>query len=408
MKRSVYVFVFLLMFGCGAPVTTQAPETPTAGAQIEFSSDKESLQLGECAALVWSVRGGFGVTLDAQPVDKSGRKEVCPVETRSYILAVDVGTHVEEREILIVVQGVGPQPPSASATVVSSSPWIFDPATLRLFTSGEPYQGYETGLYPGGSNTIPEAHLEAGIRIAGEIRPLNPEGEADESNGRILALVLGHSNTHAYFSALQSHFVEHAAELHPRFELLNAAMGGEQLPQIAALEGGVWNRADELTSQPGYSRLQVQALFLHTTYHGCCNDTGMPPEAFHDSMVAMQSDLAKVLRHAIQVYSNLKIAYLTSDGFRYYRNFEPHVWREAFAFKWLIETQINGAPDMAFSGTNPRMPWLQWGPYIWDNAWDESYFTDGVHPSEKALEIVVDKYWTFLLSDEVARVWLFR
>lgn len=408
MKHIIFALTILLLAGCGVPVATQTPEKLPIEMQIEFSADKQSLQPGECAMLTWEVEGGFGVTLDSQAVDKVGQMEVCPAETRAYILAVDVGTHVEQREIIIEVKGVSEQPPQASATASSTSPWVFDPTTLKPFTSGESYQGYETGLYPGGSNIIPETHLQAGEQIAATIQPLNTDGQVDEANGRILALVMGHSNAYAYFTALQSQFTEQAAELNPRVELLNAAVGGNQLPEIATLEGGVWNQAAEVIGQAGYSPLQVQVLFLHTTYHGCCNDEGTPPEEFPSYMEAMQSDLAKVLSHAIQVYPNLKIAYLTSDGFRYYRGFEPHVWREAFAFKWLIEAQINGAPDTAFTGPSRQMPWLQWGPYIWDNTWDESYFTDGVHPSEKALGIFVEKYWGFLQADSVARIWLFR
>jgi len=71
----------------------------------------------------------------------------------------------------------------------------FDPATLKPFTEGALYLGkYETGLYPGGKNEIPQAHQQAGLRVARAIRPLDPVGEPDEPNGRILAVVLGHSN----------------------------------------------------------------------------------------------------------------------------------------------------------------------------------------------------------------------
>lgn len=185
-------------------------------------------------------------------------------------------------------------------------------------------------------------------------------------------------------------------------------MGGQQLPEIAQLQGPVWDRARELTNRPGYSPLQVQVLFLHTTYHGCCNEAGTPPGPFPTTVQAMERDLHKVLAHCVTVYPNLKIAYLTCDGFRHYQGFEPHVWQEAFAFKWLIARQIRGEPDMAYDGANRRLPWLAWGPYIWDNTWDGSFFTDGVHPAQKALAVFVDKYWSYLQDDSVARRWLFK
>jgi hypothetical protein len=285
----------------------------------------------------------------------------------------------------------------------------FDPSTLVPFTAGVPYLGeYETGLYPGGQNEIPAAHREAGERIAASIRPLDTGGNPDDAEGRILALVMGHSNCSMYFGALQKHLSEQAAQLHPRFELLNAAIGGQQLPEIVQLQGRVWDRAQELTTEPGRSPRQVQVLFLHTTYHRANNLHGTPPGPFPERMREMQRDLVTVLEKCVSLYPNLKIAYLTADGFRHFTGFEPHVYQEAFALKWLIESQIRGEPGTAFEGEARRLPWLQWGPYIWDNTWDASYFTDGVHPAPVALSLFVEKYWEHLRRDPVARPWLLK
>jgi hypothetical protein len=209
-----------------------------------------------------------------------------------------------------------------------------------------------------------------------------------------------------YFAALGRHLRQQRDTLHPRFEMLNAAIGGNQLPEISQLHGSVWAKAEKMVDRPGYSLAQVQVLFLHTTYHGAGNRGNVPPRPFPQTMQRMQQDLAKVLAHAVQVFPNLKIAYLTCDGFRHYTNFEPHVYQEAFAFKWLIESQIKGDDAAAFEGPDRKLPWLQWGPYIWDHTWDRSYFTDGVHPAPKAQEIFVDKYWKHLRDDSVARPWL--
>ena len=285
----------------------------------------------------------------------------------------------------------------------------FDPATLVPFTKGAPYLGkYEIGLYPGAKNEMPAAHRRAGERVAATIRPLDADGKPDDRNGRILALVFGHSNCSMYFRALQRHLGEHATELHPRFEMLNAAVGGQQLPQIVRLQGPVWDSAEKLTSRPGYSAAQVQALFLHTTWHGAGNRALIPPGAFPQTMRQMQRDMATVLEHCVKLYPNLKIAYITADGFRHFTGFEPHVWREAFAMKWLIESQIKGEAGTAFDGAQRKLPWLCWGPYIWDNTWDRRMFTDGVHPGQPALAIFVEKYWNHLRADSVARPWMMK
>lgn len=289
---------------------------------------------------------------------------------------------------------------------------VFDPSTLRPFTDGGLYLGrYETGLYPGGKNEMPAAHRRAGERIARSIRPLDADGRPDDQKGRILALVMGHSNCRQYFTAFQRLLRQRASELNPRFEMLNAAVGGQQLPEIRALRGKVWDRAAELVSRPGCSPRQVQVLFLHTTYHGWKNVRGEPPRPFPQTMHAMRRDLAAVLAHCLGLYPNLRIAYLTADGFRHFTGFEPHVWQEAFGIKWLIAGQIGLDDGTAFEdgpGRGRSLPWLEWGPYIWDNSWDASYFTDGVHPSPKARAIFVRKYWEHLKADSVAKGWLLR
>jgi hypothetical protein len=300
----------------------------------------------------------------------------------------------------------------------------FDPAGLELFTAGKPYLGeYETGLYPGGVNEMPAEHRRAGERVAAGIRPLDAEGKPSE-NGWIAGLIFGHSNARQYFMAIQDDWLANRDALHPRLEILNAATAAQQLPEIRRLEGVVWDRADRLLRQPGYrrkpmfadeplTRRQVQVLFLHTTFNSAGSPTGQgpPPPKFPDSMRKMQEDMAAVLEHCVNIYPNLRIAYLTCDGLRHYTGMEPHVWREAFALKWLIESQIRGEPGTEFEdrpGRPRRLPYLCWGPYIWDNAWDRSYFTDGVHPAPKALEIVAAKYREHLRTDSIARPWMFR
>lgn len=287
--------------------------------------------------------------------------------------------------------------------------WSFDPSSLKPFTAIHKYLNqHQTGLYPDGKNEMPEAHRRAGEQMASEIKPLDISGKPNAEGGRIVALAMGHSNCREYFKAFADHLQKNKAELNAKFELVSAAVDGNQLQQIRNFRGDVWRKANELMSRPGYSSNQVQILFLHTTYHGAANQAKAAPDDFPAKMKRMQEDLAAVLQHCAEVYPHLKIAYVTCDGFRHFTRFEPHVWREAFAFKWLIEDQIRGANELAFKGENRKVPWLEWGPYIWDNAWDRSCFTDGVHPAQKAKDIFVEKYWTHLKGDSVAKGWLFN
>lgn len=76
---------------------------------------------------------------------------------------------------------------------------------------------------------------KSGEQIAATIRPLGVNGNPDDKEGRILALVFGHSNSRVYFGALEKHLAAQKVSLHPRFELLNAAVGG--IHQLTATQG---------------------------------------------------------------------------------------------------------------------------------------------------------------------------
>jgi hypothetical protein len=258
------------------------------------------------------------------------------------------------------------------------------------------------GLYPGGKNEMPEAHRQAGERLAASIRPLDTNGQPDETNGRILMLAVGHSNGRYYFGAFEEMLRQNAAELHPRFEFVNAAVPGAGLLRMKNWEtqppqSKSWQRAKELTSRPGYSPLQVQALLFIAT-DSPAHPKAVLPSRFPEQARQVQRNLATVLARFADDYPNLKLAFLMSDGLRHYAGVEPHVYQEAFAVKWLIESQINNDAGTTFEGEGRRIPWLAWGPYIWDNSWDESYFLDGTYASPKARAIFVEKAWQLFTS----------
>src|ERR1043166_6572977 len=58
-----------------------------------------------------------------------------------------------------------------------------------------PYKGTQGGLYPNGANNRPAAHLSAGLQISNQIMPLNASGQVDNTNGKIVMVSVGMSNT---------------------------------------------------------------------------------------------------------------------------------------------------------------------------------------------------------------------
>jgi hypothetical protein len=72
---------------------------------------------------------------------------------------------------------------------------------------------------------------------------------------------------------------------------MNAAVGGQQLPEIVALRGGVWDGARALRDgRSGRFKQPVQVLFRHTTYHGASNGRRLPPGPFPEVMQNMRDD----------------------------------------------------------------------------------------------------------------------
>src|SRR5260221_218801 len=58
------------------------------------------------------------------------------------------------------------------------------------------YEGFAGGLYPNGTNTRPPAHEAAGLDIAlNQIQPLDANGSNDVSNGKVVMISIGMSNT---------------------------------------------------------------------------------------------------------------------------------------------------------------------------------------------------------------------
>ena len=119
---------------------------------------------------------------------------------------------------------------------------------------------FELCLYPNGTNEIPEAHRKRGERIAKSIVPLNKNGEKDIENGKIVALVVGHSNPRSYFAHF-SQFVGTKIDegiINPKFEIRNDSSGGMLVGDwIKRLKKGEKNLAKKRSSLR-----QVQIVFV--------------------------------------------------------------------------------------------------------------------------------------------------
>ncbi|MBE0411632.1 MAG: hypothetical protein IBX69_18045, partial [Anaerolineales bacterium] len=157
LKVLVLFILVTILVSCSPPeITPTSPDkaSPTSTADIAptsagefmlFLADRTALQSGECTHLRWEVTAGFGVTLDAIPVPKAGEKEVCPLEIHTYELAVDMGTHLEQRWVEIIVSQIEPDesPPQVAHGIPAYQ------AGAWVSTGGPPGGlGYDIRMHP--------------------------------------------------------------------------------------------------------------------------------------------------------------------------------------------------------------------------------------------------------------------
>lgn len=140
------------------PMPTITPVPPRPELQIEFIADRTRLEPGECTLLRWQVVGGFGVELDGRPVNKTGEMRVCPKETTTYELAVDVGDRLRRNTVTIIVTPIAvPEPTRTFTPTPSRTPTLTRTLTPTLTRSPTPdTQGppAPTALSPSGGTPI--------------------------------------------------------------------------------------------------------------------------------------------------------------------------------------------------------------------------------------------------------------
>jgi hypothetical protein len=277
------------------------------------------------------------------------------------------------------------------------------------------YLGKPGGLYPG-SNSRPPAHEEAGLKIAATVRPLDAKGEPAD-DGKIVLLALGMSNTTQEFSRFKPRADSDPAK-NPKLVIVDGAQGGMTADIIARPESPrgrqFWQTVEDRLARAGVTPRQVQVVWLKEAI-------AVPSGEFPRHPRLLEEELAQDVRVARERFPNLKLAYLSSRIYAGYAvtplNPEPFAYESGFAVKWLIERQIEGAPDLNFDPARGpvKAPWLAWGPYLWADGtrprsdgltYDQSDLAlDGTHPAPSGREKVARLLLDFFKTDATARPW---
>ncbi len=288
------------------------------------------------------------------------------------------------------------------------------------------YQGKQGGLYPGGSNSIPGAHLSLGLSLAAEVQPRDASGNPDPANGKIVLISIGVSNTRNIFSGQTTDGgpVEYSQAFKPRADadpdknpklvIVNGAQGSQPISSWLSPNASTWSEVDNRLASAGVTPEQVQAAWVMLPEKN-------PTEPFPTDALTYKDDLETVLRNLKTNYPNIKLAYLSSRIYGGYgtkpSSPEPWAYQHGFGVKWTIEDQINGVgninPDPA-KGTVVA-PWIAWGPYLWADGVNprsdgltwvcDDFAPDGVHPAASAVDKAASRLLSQFKTDPTSKNW---
>jgi acetyl esterase/lipase/Cu/Ag efflux protein CusF len=290
------------------------------------------------------------------------------------------------------------------------------------------YKGFPGGLYPEGKNTRPAAHESAGVKLARQVQPLGADGKPS-ADGKIVLLAIGFSNTVQAFHG----FMEVAKadqEINPKLVLVNGAHGGMsafmvQDPDDQKTGTKYWTHVDAQLKAADVTRAQVQVLWIKET------DPAPHKGGFPKYVQDLEAELIKIVHLLPQRFPNAKLVYFSSrtyGGWALPRadgsgpgNSEPFSYESGFAYKWLIQRQLQGDPELNFDPAKGpvKAPWLSWATYLWTNGpkprGDGVFFTyddfterDRMHESPAGQQKVGKLLLQFFKTDPTTRPWFVR
>jgi hypothetical protein len=250
------------------------------------------------------------------------------------------------------------------------------------------YAGFQGGLYSGGSNVVPPAHLASAMSEAAAVVPLDAAGNPAPT-GRIVFLSIGMSNTRNEWDEFMPLTAVDPIK-DPHVQVVQGAQGGQAANVINTPTATYWTWLDGQVAAAGATNAQVQVVWLKEAHSS-------PTDPFPTEALRLRDDLTIILGILKDKFPNLRLAYLSSRIYAGYAtgalNPESYAYESGFAVKWTIEDQIAGNPALNWNpGAGPvEAPLLLWGPYTWADGlvprsdgliWQCSdYASDGTHPN---------------------------
>ncbi len=271
------------------------------------------------------------------------------------------------------------------------------PVSVIDMTASQNYLGFPGGLYENSSATPPADHDTAGLATAGEIQPLDANGNPSPS-GKIVFASIGRSIEVGEFSVLVSQAAANSGVNHSTLVFADGT--------LQAADPCLWGAATGVPPCEANVRNEYDRVREALRY---------------------EQQLGKILRAAQVRWPNLKQVFLSVRLYGGYATTnhspEPYPYEYGFSSKWLIEAQIlqirsGGTTVDPITGDlnykNGVAPWAAWGPYLWADGnvprsdglvWcngqatapcsgEVDYLTDGTHPNatgdQKAAKLMMN------------------
>lgn len=275
------------------------------------------------------------------------------------------------------------------------------------------WRGFQGGLYPFGQNFRPVVHNSAGVQLASQVRPLDVNGNYDPANGKIVWLSIGMSHCTMETGVLIP-MVDTIPNRNMKMIMIDGAQASQSIEIIIDSTANFWNVINTRLSIYGLSRNQVQAIWFKEAE---ANPTDSTFPGYPLSLKAKYKTAMNIIMHK---FPNAHLCYVSSRIYGGYAsitlNPEPYAYYSGWTVKWLIEDQINGDPDLAYTGSNPKSPWLCWAPYTWADGltprsdgltWvcPNDFESDGTHPTTPGRRKVASRLCGFFTTDATTVPW---
>jgi len=286
------------------------------------------------------------------------------------------------------------------------------------------FMGYQGGLYPEGSNTMPMEHRSAGYQIGKSIRPLDTAGNVNMDEGAIVFAAIGASTAGNTFSTFKKTVKGDTLDRYNKcIKFIDMSFGGKGLETMTDPEiAWYWDvMRDSVLAPAGLTPAQVQIAWMKT---GSKTDTIVEFPLQADSIYQKYTRAVLRLKDS---FPNLKLLYLTSHAYGGYAGDssnnvevagEPAAYYGGFSVKWLIGDQVSGDMALRFNGPNPQAPWMAWAPYYWADGttprstdgltWecdDYSEYEGGFHLSNQGKDKEAQMMIDFFYTDASSKKW---